>query len=431
MGFFDSLFKGKKEEKQEAKLDLSSVEKTLKGKIEENKKSIEPELIEFHKKFLEFDKELKNSLNRLDVAVPKEKMDEKLLFAAQTGRPTFKNKVLKISEAIKKPVDFDFHSFSEYYNGCVFAVNQANALALTEFRTIGTVYEEEGDAVVNNIRRLKEFLEQCGSKIKKQQEMINPHEETLDDILELKKTVENVSAEEKRITEMKGKIEIKKENLEQMKKSVIELIDSEEWKKYENTISKGKEMKKTEMELRAQFNEMISSVERVMKKSIRVIDAKQEKDSKKRFERYLQNPFEIFLKDEDEKILTAFLMEIKKILQERKVDMNENVRRKSIEKIDEWIEEKAFKKIKEQYLETIRSLEELERIDEENKLPSRKSEIERKTSEIGNEISELEKRIENLGKQVEEGKKNVIEKKKDAEESLKSLSYNFQLEVNY
>lgn len=429
MGFFDKLFKHEKKEEVKEEHTLESAEKILKGKIEEGQKIIEPELKEFHRKLLELDNQLKESLKKLDSAVPKDKMDEKLLFAAQTGRPIFKNKMSKVSEAVKKQIGFDFHSFSEYYNECVFAVNQANVLAITEFRTIGIVFEKDGNAVVNNLRKLKEYLSSIGSRIKEHQQTLNPHEEAMEKIVELRKSVEKRLDDKKRNQELKNEMEKKNVELEEMKKSVEDFMNSDEWKENENSLKSKKDLEMHEAEIKAQFNEMISSIERPLRKTKRIVDEDQEENKhRKVFEEYINNPFETFLKDEGD-ALNSLLKTTRKLLEERKIDVNENVREKSINKIDEWISGKVFEKMKEEYGSVIKKIEVM---DIENDLQIKKSEMENRIKFVEAEIAELKKKSETMEKKMEEDGKLVLEKKKEAEDKLgEVLNHHYELEVNY
>ena len=429
MGFFDRIFKHEKKEEVKEEYTLESAEKILKGKIEEGQKIIEPELKEFHRKLLELDNQLKESLKKLDSAVPKDKMDEKLLFAAQTGRPIFKNKMSKVSEAVKKQIGFDFHSFSEYYNECVFAVNQANVLAITEFRTIGIVFEKDGNAVVNNLRKLKEYLSSIGSRIKEHQQTLNPHEEAMEKIVELRKSVEKRLDDKKRNQELKNEMEKKNVELEEMKKSVEDFMNSDEWKENENSLKSKKDLEMHEAEIKAQFNEMISSIERPLRKTKRIVDEDQEENKhRKVFEEYINNPFETFLKDEGD-ALNSLLKTTRKLLEERKIDVNENVREKSINKIDEWISGKVFEKMKEEYGSVIKKIEVM---DIENDLQIKKSEMENRIKFVEAEIAELKKKSETMEKKMEEDGKLVLEKKKEAEDKLgEVLNHHYELEVNY
>src|SRR3989338_465878 len=430
MGFLDWVFKREKKEeepKEVNKQDLPSVEKILKEKMAEGQKAIEPELRNYHKKLLEMNEQLRNSLEALDSAVPKEKMDEKLLFAAQTGRPTFRNKISKVSEAIKKSVDFDFHSFSEYYNGCVFAVNQANALAITEFRFIGIVFKREGHAVGDNVRRLKEYLSDIGNRIKQHQQMANPYEEVLENISEMRTMLDKLAVDKMREYETRNEIEERQKQEEETRKSVEELLSSGEWKGYERELERKKEMKRKESGLKVRFNETIYSLERPMKKAKKIIDEDQEStEPKKVFEDYLRNPFETFLKDDNEQALKEFLSKTKKFLEEKKIDVNENVREKSIGKIDELISKNYLKEWKEEYESVIK-----ETNDEESQLPIKKSELEKKLREIGAVISEDRKRIETVGKQIEQERKLIEDKRKEVDGKLKEFGHHSELEVNY
>src|SRR3989338_3708833 len=398
MGFLDWVFKREKKEeepKEVNKQDLPSVEKILKEKMAEGQKAIEPELRNYHKKLLEMNNQNRNALEAVDAAVAKEKMDEKLLFAAQTGRPTFRNKISKVSEAIKKSVDFDFHSFSEYYNGCVFAVNQANALAITEFRFIGIVFKREGHAVVDNVRRLKEYLSDIGNRIKQHQQMANPYEEVLENISEMRTMLDKLAVDKMREYETRNEIEERQKQEEETRKSVEELLSSGEWKGYERELERKKEMKRKESELKARFNETIYSLERPMKKAKKIIDEDQEStEPKKVFEDYLRNPFETFLKDDNEQALKEFLSKTKKF--------------------------------KEEYESVIK-----ETNDEESKLPIKKSELEKKLREIGAVISEDRKRIETVGKQIEQERKLIEDKRKEVDGKLKEFGHHSELEVNY
>ena len=432
MGFFDRIFgKEKNEVKVEKnRYDLKSAEKKIKEKIDEGQKEIEPELRDFHKKLLELDTRLRDSLKKLDSAVPKERIDEKLLFAAHTGRKTFRNKILNVSEAISVTADFNFHNFSEYYNNCVFAANRADALAVTEFKTISIAFKEEGNAVVDNLRRLKELLSEIGNRIKRHQEISSPYEEALEKNAELQKLAGKLSGDVNRNQELENEIEKKNASLTELKKSVEDLVNSNEWKEYENSIKNRKDLETKEAEIRARFNEMISSVERPLRKAKRVIDQDQEENEhRKMFEKYIDNSFGTFLGDEKEEALNSFLETTRKLLSENKIDVNKNVREKSINKIDEWISEKVFEKMKHEYQSV---LEQIEETNIDDRILSKKSELEKKIELEGDEILELKKKSEAAEKQIEENKKIIGEKKKEAEEKIgKLLNHHCELEVNY
>jgi hypothetical protein len=428
MGFFGRLFKHeeKKVEIDETnKLNTKSAENILKEKMTESNKMIEPELKGFHRRLLEMESQLRSSLERLDSAVPKEKMDEKLLFAAQTGRPIFKNKMMKVSEALKKSAEYDFQSFSEYYNNCVFSVNQANALALTEFRSIGTVFSDEGHAVANILRKLKDSLSDMGSRIKQHKQHVDPYEESLDEIVKLSGFEEKISDAKEREHELKKQLEGEEKKLDELKVSLAKFLESAEWKGYQTTLDKKKDLGRHEIEIRSGFNEMISSVERPLKKAIKLMS--DEEQNVKVFEGYMTNPFDTFLKDD--KSLKNLLQQTRKLLLEKKIDVNENVKDKTMSKIDEWLEKKEFKKIKDEYDFTVN---EIESLNVESPVPNERSVIERNILDAEAEITEIKKRDEQIGKQIEGAKKEVEEVRKEAETKLNELFNNhWELEVNY
>jgi hypothetical protein len=352
-------------------------------------------------------------------------MDEQLLFMAQTGRSTFKNKISKVSEVINKSVDFDFHSFSKYYSNCMLAVNEADTSAVKEFRTIGIVFEEESRDVVNNLRHLKEILNEMENRMKKYQQILNPYETTSENINELQALVEKLSDGQKKTREIKNDIENKQKRLAEMKKFIDDLTASEEWKEYLNQVEKVQNIQIRKTKIMTQFNEMISSVERPMKKAKKIIDTE---DKNKIFENYLSMPFETFLKDEKEEMLTSFLEATKKLLAEKKIEVKENLRNKAIDNIDEWMSKKIFTQIKEQYLSSIRNLEEMKRLINENKFQIRKTELERETSETEKELVELKKNIEMLEKEEQEDKKIMQQAKEEIEKKLAEL-LNSKIEV--
>jgi acyl carrier protein phosphodiesterase len=422
MGFFSKFFKAGNDAE---KYNLQSAEKLLKERMTESEKIIEAELRGYHKQLLNLDNKLKNSLQKLSSAVPKEKMDEQLLFMAQTGRSTFKNKISKVSEVINKSVDFDFHSFSKYYSNCMLAVNEADTSAVKEFRTIGIVFEEESRDVVNNLRHLKEILNEMENRMKKYQQILNPYETTSENINELQALVEKLSDGQKKTREIKNDIENKQKRLAEMKKFIDDLTASEEWKEYLNQVEKVQNIQIRKTKIMTQFNEMISSVERPMKKAKKIIDTE---DKNKIFENYLSMPFETFLKDEKEEMLTSFLEATKKLLAEKKIEVKENLRNKAIDNIDEWMSKKIFTQIKEQYLSSIRDLEEMKRLINENKFQIRKTELERETSETEKELVELKKNIEMLEKEEQEDKKIMQQAKEEIEKKLAEL-LNSKIEV--
>jgi hypothetical protein len=414
MGLFDRLFRREKIEKN--KYDLESLEKMFKTKIDEQQKTVEPELQGYYKDVLQLGIQLKNSLKILDSAVPKERMDEQLLFVAKTGRLTFKNKILRVSDAINKSVDSDFHSLSEYYNDCVSTFNEANDSTLTEFRTIGIVFEDEGNQVLNDMISLKNLLKGMGNTIKNCHQTVEPWEEVLENILGLRKLLDELEGNNKNIQEMREEIENKKNELSELKKEIQDLTDSKEWKEYQNAVERKKNLGKRETEVRTNFNEMISSIERPMKKAERLMD--QEKDKYgKLFEGYLNDPFETFLKDDGEEALNSFLETIKKLLMEKKVDVSENIREKTIDKIDEWVSKQVFKKLKEEYSSAVESMKEII----EDELEIQKSNMEKRESQIENEIEELNNRIEQAEKQMEGQKTNLEEMKKEVGKKLTEL----------
>lgn len=170
---------------------------------------------------------------------------------------------------------------------------------------------------------------------------------------------------------------------------------------------------------------MISSVERPLKKTIKLM--KDEEQSVKVFEGYLTNPFDTFLKDD--KNLKTLLQQTRKLLLEKKIDVNENVKNKTMSKIDEWLAKKEFEKIKDEYNSTVNKIETL---NVESPVPNERSVIERNILGAEAEITEIKKRNEQIGKQIEGAKKETEEVRKEAETKLNELFNNhWELEVNY
>jgi hypothetical protein len=415
--FFDKI--SGKESVEKKKYNLESLENMLKTKIDEQRKIIEPKLQEYYKEILQFDGQLKNSLKSLDSAVPKKRMDEQLFFAAHTRRVTFKNKILKVSDAISKPVDINFHSFSEYYNNCVSTFNKANDSALTEFRTIGIVFKDEGNQVLDDMRKLKDLLSDIEIRIERQQKMVEPYEESLENVVELRKLSDKLEGNKKRVQEQREEIENKKNESSKLKGKIQDLMNTEEWKEYQYAIEKKNNLKRHEMEIRTNFNEIISSIERPMKKVKRVMDEGQEKyEYKNILQDYINEPFETFLKDEGDEALNSILEAMKKLLIEKKIDIKENIREKTINKIDEWISNQTFKNLKEEYFSTVESIKE---IITEDDIEIHKSDMEKRVNSIESEIKELSNKIEQIEKQTEKEKTNLEEMKKEVEKQLTDL----------
>jgi len=423
MGFFDRIF-GRKNveqtEKQEEKIySIESLEKILKEKIEKFQNEIEPSLGDYHRKILQQNEKIKESLKKLDVAIPKERVDEQLLFLAQTSRKMFKNKIMRMSDAINRSTSFDFSNFLEYYNNCFMVFEQSNASALNDFRSVGLVFKEEGNVVVQRMKELKGLLDDLGATLKKYNETYGAYDQALVKVLELKKISDSLKGDATKISEMKEMVNNKKEEIDGNRKELENLTSSDNWKEYKKEIEERNKKSLHSEEIKTEINEMMSSIERLIKKTQKMIEKeKTNLKYRKLVEGYVKNPFGTLLNDKNEEGLEFLLKYIKKFIIEKRIESDDKTAKKFIVKIDDWLSNKTFNRLKEEYLN---STKDVKKEIVKSEIFLKKSEIEKRISNLENEISEITKNLQEIETHSEEMKKSVDVKKFEIEDKTSHL----------
>jgi len=420
MGFLDWLFGKKKTEKEAenhaGELDLESATSTVKKKMEEETDSFWPRIEKFRSELRSRNEEFKKSIEKLRDAKPPEKIDEQVLKIGNTSRGSFAGRMSAIPPLVEKEFPKNLASFSDYYSGILSRIGAVNRESVKEFTSLSLAYTKETDAVVNNLREMKEKMDGFDGELKKVKETIGDLEKTLGNISELKGKNSEKEAADKRIESIKEglkALELEKAGAE---KELEELNASEKWNAY---IQLNKEKEILEGEMRNIIEEVVgifASIDRPLKKFAKAVDERYEGyatfKNKDMLKRYVESPFDGFIQDTDLETINSALTTIEEMVSTKKLNVGNSD--EVLNMIGKIKSSDMLNKLAKKYLEVSEKIKiAKERIENHDYLRKRK-ELQDNISRIArgmeedNKLLEREERSEtNLEKEIERLKSDL------------------------
>lgn len=399
INFFKKLLKPKEET-----IQFSEIKKRL----DENNDELQ-RIKDSFKEVESLKSEISEKLKILkDVDVSQAKVEEKVKSIVKGNLPAYTNAIGLFLKRVVPPEDINHISLEIFYDSFENEFKDLNKRTFRNFQIIRELVGKELEDVAKGIKKLELLVKE----IKKDSKKIKETAEIKGKVDFIEDSIKN----KEKNKSMKESLEKEKEKLsdscEKIKKEIEKAKNSKKAKELEELKSKEKSALNNLKELDNQLLTLFSPLHKALKKYNNMCFIK-------KVDSYIENPIKTLFKDSDLEIL-KFLTDIRKMVEEGKIDLKDDKKKKTLESLEE-LNESFLKK----FLEDNSSLKE--------KLSSIKDRIKENT--VMKDIENLEKefnvssfKIENIGREIEKIKDIDVES--EIEKLEKRLKEVFGYKVN-
>lgn len=390
IGFFKKFLKP-----DEEVVDFSEINKWLDDKNKEI-----PKIREKFQEIEELKGEVSENLKALGcVDLSKAKVEERVKKIVQGNLPAYVNAITFFLKRVVPPEDINHVSLEAFCNSFENEFEDLNKRTFRNFQIIKELVGKELEDVAKSVKNLE--LSVKGVK---------EHSSRVKAVAELKEKADFIRGcieNREQNLERREELQKEKENLLAYRKSLGEDIErlknSSKAKELERLGAEERKISSSVTELENQITNLFSPLQKALKKYNNLHFIKKVKD-------YVERPANALLTDSELEIL-KFLKEVGKMLEEEKLDLKEDKRRKSSESLER-LNESFFKSFLKEHCSL------------DKKLSSVKEEI--KANTVMKEISNLEKelslnslKIESIEKEIGRIKDvNILDEISDLEKCL-------------
>jgi chromosome segregation ATPase len=423
MRFLEKLF-GKKEEKEVAEpteetFDIETATTFLKKKYDENFQLLNDEVKTTYEEIQVVLENFKQSLSSLEKANFNESLDSVSLQMAISQRKSFINKMKIMISQLNKPLDSTLDSIIEYQCSSLLAVKEADEHAFKEFIMFEQVLNES-KTVFKNFKSVFNATKKFNDMVSEKKELLNPINDTEDDLNSLKKNIEYMQNEKKEIDEHNKRLMDLKKKLESEKENLKKLEESDEWNRFNKLIERKKELDSYISEVRAKISQNFSKIEKPLKKFQHLMKVgKEEVDDNKMLYRYLNSQVDTLIETENFSFINSTLQKVKHSISSDAINLKD--KNKTLSEIDWMINNNIFEDLVAKHNSMIGEMKKLEKDITEHSVNKLKSEIEIKIEQLNREIQEITTEIERNKRQIEKLEVSVQERKASLEGNLIKL----------
>lgn len=337
-----------------------------------------------------------------NVDVSKAKAEDKVKNFVQGNLPAYINAINLFLKRIVTPEELDYVSLEIFYDSFEKEFEDLNKRTFRNFQIIRELVGKELEEVVKNVKRLELLVKEVkkGSTKIKNVAKVKEKADFIED------SMENEERNKLRRDELRKAKEDLVNSCEKIKKEVKSLKCSKKAKDLEKLEAKEKEISNNIKELEAGVTNLFSPLQKALKKYNNLCFIK-------KVNSYIENPVEALLGDSKLEIL-KFLKDVKKMVEENKIGLKEDKKKKTVESLGK-LDESFIKKFVEKHaslkeeLSSIKEginsntvLKEIENLEKELNICSFRIEnIEREINKIKDvdvmaEVNELEKRLNEI-----------------------------------
>ncbi len=399
MKFLKGLFVKKEEEVRLKELE-GWIDINLKPKTEEISKDIE--------RIKALKEELKINLKELEKVEIKQETQKKIKDVILGNVPAYVRAVKIFLEKIIIPEKINFENTKMLYETVQKELDNLGQRTARNFAIMQTLIGKELAVTARNIKEIDE----TSKSIMKKSENLEKIEKIMRDLEDIKEAERNRIAYEKlRESYEKEKDKLGKEKSEAEEK-LRRIGESKEAKELTELKRKIEEIETKKKEQCNEILSLFSPLQKAFKRYNNIFYIK-------KVEEYINNAAETLNQDEDLEII-KYLQDIKNMIQENKIDLKEDKKKKAIEAIDA-LNETYLKKFKGEYQELNK-----EKAGVEKRIQENRYEIEK--TELKGIIKKKEEGIESIEKEIGKIKQtNTKEKIKGIENNLKGLRYEVRI----
>lgn len=416
MGWLDRIFgkKGRKDDEEErfeeTKMSLKEVESFLADRMRKDFEPLRQTAKREHANLQATAATMKDQLKALTEAVYSEMTYPMLVRKAVGSRKTFAHKMELVVRQIQKPIGEDAESIIDFHNETAKLINVTNAKTVKEYAFTKELFEKEAEKVFQSFRKITEIDKRLGTAVKEfmksNRQLLKAQRiaaEVSDLAEELKRRNEtNGSEPDKTLKEMEDKIKKAEEDLKK-------LIDSGEWRSFQNMQKAADDMKTAFQDKRSEFVRAAAKLEAPLKKY--------NWSAKKRVLGYYarQSLESVLAEDPKGEAFMSALKDIKAKIAEGEMELKD--KGKFIAVIETMIQENTIGNILEEYSDLSEGLRDHVAKIESHDAPKKKSILEDEMNRLKTEMQEVKAE----SKDAEERRERMQEDKEQKLKELKNL----------
>lgn len=333
------------------------------------------------------------------VDVSKSKVEDKVKFVVKGNLPAYINAINLFLKKVVPPKEIDHISLEIFCDSFESEFETLNKRTFRNFQIIRELVGKELEYVAKSVKKLELLVKD----IKKDSVKVKEIAEIKEKIMLIKGSLENKERNKLKEKELRKKEEELTQSCESINKEIEELKKSDKAKNLEALKAEEKKVSNKVKDLNNKLVTLFSPLQKSLKKYNNMCFIK-------KVDSYIENPVETLLSDSELEIL-KFLRDVKKMVEENKINLKDDKRKKTLESLDKLNEDfiKRFMEnrcsLKEE-LSSIKNkinastvLKEIEDLEKEYNINRFKVEdVERdinkiKDIDITSELNKLEKRL--------------------------------------
>ncbi len=417
MSFLDKIFKRPEKPVINTTLDLlpSILESNLTSKRRELEMVSAKNMSEI-KYLYEKSKVLINDIKEKNL---EDKPNERLNKAAITAKTQMENQMEKIFDKINpSEVGGELENIYAYSReSYIFLFNEINSYRKS-IVYISIYLKEEMKNLGNNLQELLNKFQELNDLFSKEQNVFF-FEKTKKNILEIKENNIEIEKKEKEIKKIDLEIKNIINEIKICEQELNQLKENEESKKLDSLNEQKAKLFNEKQSLKVELSSMISTVDKPLQRFASLVDSgrwKISKEDKELLDSFLINPILALKKDVNGKQIKSILEEVKKAIDDEKIELKEKEREKRMGALMELINFDFFGKIFWKVNEIQKEVNEIDSIISKSKIVQ---EIEKKESDIlelkqktdskNNEININQTQINSLNQKNQENISKISE----------------------
>lgn len=409
-------------ERESTVLRFEDIEWLLKSDLEVKANPIKKEFKTLFEKMAQLFKNLRNSLEKLRSASLEENLDSRTSLILNAKRRDFLAKMEGFLSKFELPERNNFECMLRFHNTLVEAWNEANLSLLNEYLQIKEYFKDETKEIFKSFKQIYSLLESFGKKISKNRNILHNTEVSLETLNDFKLLLKEFRSRDEEMKKMSEELEELEERLAKLKQSLERLISSDSYAILKSLMRRKRELEYKQMELASSVVETLASLERPMKKAYFLMDG-----CKKEIKEYLLSPFDALLRDTEQRKITKILVNLKKLIEGRKIQVKSE---KVVERIDQILKNGVLNHIAETYTNFSLEIKEIKRRLSATELLKKKTELESEIEVMKGKLKQKEAELNKLEEKLNEIK-DLISRVKNELEAKVSEALGKQVKIIY
>ncbi|MDD3083939.1 MAG: hypothetical protein PHP82_02875 [Candidatus ainarchaeum sp.] len=402
MGFFKKIF-SKKNEIEEINTTLDLLPIIIQKNFESEIKNLE---LEVAKQISEL-KYLHEKGKSLLIDIQKKEIEEentRFNKAALTSKKQIENQLIKTLEKINP------ENSGKEINEIRAYSNESYALFINEINSFRKNITYTSVYLKDEMKMLGGTLQEIINKLAKLNQLFFEKKEIFE-FEKIKKRIKNIEEQNKEIKKSDELILNKQKDLEEKEKEIkleeekiIELKQSDELKEIKNIEEEKSKILEEKQQLKTEISSMLSTIDKPLQRFNALVKSgrwKIQKEKAELLENFITNPLFALKKDVNGKQFKEILIEIKKAINDEKIELKEKEKEKRIDALQELIAFDFFEKVFWKLNEIQKRQNEIENLIKKNNGLKKINFVENKKNEINKELNNIieAKKLEELKQQ--------------------------------